>query len=74
MRHSDEDVGADALVDGDGGLVPVEDGPLEAGAAFFYGDGGRGGRGGLCRGRGRGVRVRRRGLRGGCRGGLRQVL
>ncbi len=27
------------MVEVDGGLVPVEDGPLEAGAAFGYGDG-----------------------------------
>lgn len=33
-----EDVGSDGLVDGDGGGVPGEDVPLEAGAALFYGD------------------------------------
>ena len=35
-----EDVGADAVVDGDGGLIPLEDIPLEAGAALIYGDAG----------------------------------
>ncbi len=35
-----EDVGAYALVDGDGGGVPIEDVPLEAGTALVYGDAG----------------------------------
>ena len=33
-----EDAGAEALVDGDGGGVPVEDVPFEAGAALLDGD------------------------------------
>jgi hypothetical protein len=33
-----EDLGSDGLVDGDGGGIPGEDVPLEAGAALFDGD------------------------------------
>ena len=38
MRHSDQHACADLFVDGDGGIVPVEDVPLEAWAAFVDGD------------------------------------